>query len=302
MDHFSDNLDHRSFDSHRYALVDAVWREDLPGHWPLTVIAPAFLGDDTDRCPVLLDLRALPLDERGELMERLAQQVTDREDALCSLLLDSDREPQAVADHLSQRMTLKVPGAQQPQQFRFFDPGTFLQLPRLLGHAGMAWLLGPVHAVLVPWAGGWTSYPQPPTGARGSSLTPAHLAALTRIGVVNRVALQMPPPEDAAEWTARCAAIDAHVQRAMEAHGLRLQADLVAFAQDATDHHPAFDQHPRLTGLLQILRTAKPDDELDYRELTSRITPDEWQTITGELHQTDPTRSPQGHPKEGNRT
>jgi len=298
---FSDNVDHRRFDSHRYAVVDAVWREHLPSDWPLTVIAPDFLGADTDRCPVLLDLRALPRDERGELLERLQQQVGDREDALCSLLLVADGEPQAMADHLGQRMALTVSGASQPQQFRFFDPGTFLQLPRLLGPAGMAWLLGPTQAVLVPWAGGWTRYPRPDPEARSFSLTAVHLSALTRMGVVNRVALQMEPPADTAEWTARCAALDAHVQRAMDVHGLRLQADLVAFAQDALTHHPAFDSHPQVAGWLQVLRTAKPEDELDYRELRSRITPGQWQTIVADLLQTDMTRRPQGHPKEGNR-
>lgn len=301
MGDFSDNLDHRCFDSHRYAVVDAVWREDLPSHWPLTVIAPAFLEADTDRCPVLLDLQAVALDERDELMERLAQQVQDREDALCSLLLASDREHQALADHLAQRMALKLAGASQPQQFRFFDPGTFLQLPRLLGPAGMAWLLGAAHAALVPWAGGWTRYPRPDSKAHGFSLTAVHLAALTRMGVVNRVALQMAPPADAAEWTARCAALDAHVLRAMDAHGLRLQADLVAFAQDAMTQHPAFDSHPQVAGWLQALRTATPEDELDYRELRSRISPEQWQTIVADLLQTDMTRRPQGHPKEGNR-
>lgn len=301
MDDFSETLEHRRFDSHRYAVVDAVWREDLPSRWPLTVIAPAFLGDDTDRCPGLLDLRALPPDERGELMERLQQQVGDREDALCSLLLEAGGEPQAVADHLGQRMALKVAGASQPQQFRFFDPGTFLQLPRLLGPAGMVWLLGPAHAALVPWAGGWTRYPRPDSKAHGFSLTTVHLAALTRMGVVNRVALQMEPPADAAEWTARCAALDAHVLRAMDAHGLRLQADLVAFAQDAMTQHPAFDSHPQVAGWLQALRTATPEDELDYRELRSRISPEQWQTIVADLLQREATRRPQGHPKEGNR-
>lgn len=302
MGDFSDNLDHRWFNGHRYAVVDAVWREDLPVHWPLTVIAPAFLGADTDRCPVLLDLRALPLDERGELMDLQAQQVADREDALCSLLLEADCEPQAMADHLGQRMALKVAGASQPQQFRFFDPGTFLQLPRVLGPAGMAWLLGQGHVALVPWAGGWTRYPRPDSKAHGFSLTAVHLSALTRMGVVNRVALQMEPPADAAEWTARCAELDAHVKRAMDAHGLRLQADLVAFAQDAITHHPAFDRHPKVAGWLQALSTAKPEDELDYRELRSRITSDEWLTIAADLQNTASTRSPQRHPKEGNRT
>ncbi len=302
MGDFSDNMDHRRFDSHRYAVVDAVWREDLPSDWPLTVIAPAFLGVDTGRCPVLLDLRALPLDELGELMERQAQQVADREDALCSLLLEADCEPQVMADHLSQRMTLNVAGVSQPQQFRFFDPGTFLQLPLVLGPAGMAWLLGQGHVALVPWAGGWTRYPRPDSKVLSFSLTAFHLAALTRMGVVNRVALQMEPPADVAEWTARCSKLDAHVQRAMDAHGLRLQADLVAFAQDAITHHPAFDSHPLMNGLLRALRTAKPEDELDYRELRSRITPAEWQTIAADLQNTVTTRSPQRHAKEGNRT
>lgn len=301
MDDFSRNFDHRWFDSHRYAVVDAVWREDLPAQWPLTVIAPAFLGDDTDRCPILLDLQALALNERDELMERLAQQVQDREDALCSLLLASDREPQVLADHLAQRMALKLAGASQPRQFRFFDPGTFLQLPRLLGPAGMAWLLGPAQGALVPWAGGWTLYPRPDSKAQGFSLTAVHLAALSRMGVVNRVALQMAAPADADDWTNRCVNIDTHVERAMDSHGLRQQAELVAFAQDAMTHHPAFDDHPRLTGLLQTLRTAKPEDELDYRELRSRITPDEWQTIAADLQSIASTRSSEGHPKEGNR-
>ena len=123
-----------------------------------------------------------------------------------------------------------------------------------------------------------------------------------RMGVVNRVALQMEPPADATAWTARCAELDVHVRRAMDSHGLRLQADLVAFAQDAITHHPAFDQHPQVAGWLQVLRTAKPEDELDYRELRSRITPNEWQTIAADLQNTASTRSPQGHPKEGNRT
>ena len=260
MGDFSDTMDYRWFDSLRYAVVDAVWREDLPSHWPLIVIAPTFLGTDTDRCPVLLDLQGLPLDARDELMERQQQQVADREDALCSLLLEADCEPQAMADHLGQRMALKVEGASQPQQFRFFDPGTFLQLPRLLGPAGMVWLLGAAHAALVPWAGGWTRYPRPDSKAHGFSLGVVHLAALMRMGVVNRVALQMEPPADATAWTARCAELDVHVRRAMDSHGLRLQADLVAFAQDAITHHPAFDQHPQVAGWLQVLRTAKPED------------------------------------------
>lgn len=302
MGDFTDNLDHRQFDQHRYAVVDSVWREDLPAHWPLSVIAPHFLGEDTERCPVLLDVQALLPEERGELMEHAAQQVKDRQDALCSLLLASDREPQAVADHLAQRMVVQLPHTPQPQQFRFFDPGTFLQLPRLLGADGMVWLLGPARAALVPWAGGWSSLEYPPTGPSSFALKGAHLAALTRMGAVNRLALQMEPPAHAPEWTARCATIDAHVERAMNAHGLRQQDDLLAFARHAMTHHPAFDRHPRLAAVFDALRQATPEDELDYRELTSPFTPQEWQTIATELRQTASNNSPQGRPQEGSRT
>ena len=145
-------LDHRWFNSHRYALIDAGWRDELPASWPLTLIAPAFLGEDTARCPVLLDMHALSRDDLGELLERLAEQVASRQDALCSLLLASQREPMSVANHLAQRMVLTLPGESVRQQLRYFDPATFLQLPRLLGTNGLAWLLDKVESVILPWA------------------------------------------------------------------------------------------------------------------------------------------------------
>lgn len=283
MDDFSSNLDHHWFDSHRYAVVDAVWREDVPAHWPWTVVAPDFLGADTDRSPLLLDMRALPLDEKAELMTLLAQQVREREDPLCSLLLASTREPAALAAHLAQRMVVRLPGSDVRQQFRFFDPGTFLQLPRLLGSAGMAWLLGPVQAALVPWSGGWTPLAHPGPDQPSFKLADAHLAALLRLGVVNRQAMQVAAPNNAKAWEQTCASVDQHVQRAMSQHGLQQQADLLAFTSHALQHHPAFDGHPLVQELLRTLRAAQPEDELDYRELSGRITPAQWQAIAADM-------------------
>ena len=291
-------LDHRWFNTHRYALIDAVWREELPISWPLTLIAPAFLGEDTARCPVLLDMHALSRDDLGELLERLAEQVASRQDALCSLLLASQREPMSVANHLAQRMVLALPGESVRKQLRYFDPGTFLQLPRLLGTNGLAWLLGETESVMLPWAGQWMHINKPEPVGRTFRLGADHIAALSRLGVVNRVAMQMAPPADAGEWEQTCAQIDGHVQRVMAEHGLTQQADLVAFASHALEHHPSFDSHPRLSALFQELRAATPEDEIDYRELTSRFTPEDWQQICMEQQ----IQGQKSHNKEGIRS
>ncbi|HEY9098881.1 MAG TPA: hypothetical protein VIN38_08425 [Thiobacillus sp.] len=287
-----DIFDHRWFNTHRYALIDAEWRDELPTSWPLTLIAPAFLGEDTARCPVLLDIHALSRDDLGKLLQQLSTQVTSRQDALCSLLLASQHEPKSVANHLAQRMVLTLPGESVRKQLRYFDPGTFLQLPRLLGANGLAWLLDKVESVILPWAGQWTHITQPEPVGSTFRLEADHLAALSRLGVVNRVAMQMAQPVDAQEWEQTCAKIDDHVQRAMAKYGLTQQADLVAFASHALDHHPMFDSHPRLAALFQTLRTATPEDELDYRELTSRFSPEDWQQICIE-QQKQGLKSPQ---------
>lgn len=274
-----DILDHRWFKSHRYALIDAVWRDKLPASWPLTLIAPAFLGDDTARCPVLLDMHALSRNDTGKLLEQLTEQVTNRQDVLFSLLLASRHEPTSVAGHLARRMVLMLPGDPARKQFRYFDPGTFLQLPRLLGGNGLAWLLGEIDSAIVPWAGQWTHLRKPDSDGRTFRLELDHLAALSRLGAVNRVAMQMAPPADTNAWEQTCANIDGHVRRAMVEHGLTRQADLVAFATHALKHHAAFDSHPRLIAVFQELRSATPEDEIDYRELTSCFTPEDWQQI-----------------------
>lgn len=288
-----DIFDHRWFNTHRYALIDAVWREDLPASWPLTLIAPAFLEDDTARCPVLLDIHALPRSELGALLGQLATQVSNRQDVLCSLLLASRLGPKSVAHHLARRMVLRLPGESSPKQFRYFDPGTFLQLPRLLGENGLVWLFGEIDSVIVPWAGQWTHLNKPATSSDAFRLEAGHLAALTRLGAVNRVAMQT-EPADAQDWEHACAAIDGHVQRAMAAYAITHQSDLVSFATHATTHHPAFDSHPRLVELFHTLRTAMPEDELDYRELTSRFTPDDWQEICTEQQNQGQNAAQQG--------
>jgi hypothetical protein len=276
------DLGPRWMHEHRYGVVDASLRDELPQRWTQVPIAPRFLGGDTGRCPVLVDLQALQPQELGDLTDQLDAQVFAREETLCSLLLASQLSAERVAMQLAQRISIRLVPDGAPKQFRFFDPGTFLQLPELFGSAGMAWLLQSATSVLVPWAGHWTRF-DTPTGRARFRLGEEDLQSLLRIGVVNRVALQLDPPASPEAWVRRCREIDGHVRRAQLAHGLNSQADLVAFATHASVYHAAFDTHPSIQRLFKLLREASAEDELDYRELTSRLSPDDWQTIVREL-------------------
>lgn len=280
---FHTAFDHRWCTSHPWALIDASWREELPAHWPVSVIAPAFLGEDTGRCPVLLDLREVPAPDRGELIDQLATRVRDREDVGVSLLLASPAQPERLIAHLAERLVLRPRGSDAPKQLRYFDPGTFLQLPRVLGDDGMAWLLGPIESAQVPWAGQWTQVERPATRAPHLRLRDTQLQALSRIGAVNRAALRMAAPASAADWIERCRRIDRHVLRAIERHGLSHVDDLSAFAGHALQHHAAFDTHPLLAALFKQLHAARPEDELDYRELSARLSAEDWTRVVREL-------------------
>jgi hypothetical protein len=279
------NIDHRLFKTHRYGLVDASLRDEVPAHWPQAVVAPNFLENDTARCPLLVDVSALTPHDQGELLQRLDAQCTAREFALFSLVISSDDSIETLASHLAKRMVVRLEQGGAASQFRYFDPGTFVQLPRIIGDVGMAWLLGGVQSVAVPWAGHWETYVKPQAPAMpvvSFSLTQHHLKALLDLSTINRAASQLPAPTNQQDWTQRCESIAKHVQRA-EQHGLNLLEDKVCFALHAMQHHPAFDQHGRIMQLLATLRQSKPADELDYQELSARISPDEWQTIAQEL-------------------
>jgi hypothetical protein len=275
-------LSPRWTDEHRYGVVDASFRDELPRHWTQVPIAPRFLGGDTGRCPVLVDLKSLQPQELGDLTDQLEAQVFAREETLCSLLLASQLSADRIAMQLAQRISIRVESGGAPKQLRFFDPGTFLQLPELFGGAGMAWLLQNSSSALVPWAGHWTRFDTPTAEAK-FRLSGEHVQSLLRIGVVNRVALQLDPPASPESWVRRCREIDGHVRRGQLAYGLNSQSDLVAFATHASVYHAAFDTHPSIQRLFKLLREASTEDELDYRELTSRLSPDDWRTIVREL-------------------
>ncbi len=277
------DFDHRWLEDHRFGLVDASWRDELPVHWPHEVVAPSFLDSDTSRCPVLIDLQALSATDRDGIAHQLAQQVRNREPALCNWLIRCELSVSELAVHLAHRLVVRIEPRDQPKQFRYFDPGTTLQLPSVLGAPGMSWLLGPIASVWVPWASHWTYFERQDPPPVAYPWTKERVQGLFLIGVVNRVAARLAPPQHPQAWIEQCQRIAEHALRAQTLHGLTQQADLVEFAWHAMVHHPRFDSHPHVAELLRRLRSAAPEDELDYRELTARISRDQWTSITAEL-------------------
>jgi hypothetical protein len=257
-------------------------RERIPANCVQAVIAPGFLGSDTARCPLLIDLRTMSPRDLGHLSDSLETQVQNREETACSLLLASSLPCAELAARLARRLAVTVEPGGPAKQFRFFDPGTFLQLPRLLGDAGLAWLLQGVDSVWVPWAAEWTCVERPAV-RDPFHLTAGHVQTLLRVGVVNRVAAQLNPPANALAWMEQCAEIDQHVRRGAVQHALTRQADLVSFALHAMRYHPRFDSHPRIRDLLNTLRNADAGDELDYRELSCCLKPNDWADVMRDL-------------------
>lgn len=276
-------VDYRFFHRYRYGLVDASRREDVPDIWKARVVAPAFLGEDTGRSPVLVDFLAIPKDDRFALVDRLSHETNNCSDDLLSLALESDASPERLVPHLAERLAIRTGGQRPPMQFRYYDPGTFIQLPTVLGTKGMRWLFGPIAAVAVPWCHEWRRYPRPDTEAPTFYSAQRVLPSLQRLGVINRVLMQLPNIRSQDDWCARASTTAGYVSRAETRHGLSVRDDLVAFALHAWRCHPEFDNHPIIQNLFLELAKATPEDELDYRELTARLETADWQRIADDL-------------------
>lgn len=275
-------FDHRFFEHFRHLLIDATRREDIPDSWQAAPVAPVFLGNDTARCPLLVHTQALSEADRGALLDRLEAEISAGQEAFVSLALATAGSGRALLSHLKGRLVVRDPVDRTPKQFRYFDPGTFLQLPDLLGAPGMAWLLGPIDAVAVPWLGEWSVHARSDYPEQDGFEFRTHWDSLQAIGVINRVLIRLPEIANQAAWQQKAAQTRQYVACARQ-HSLRARDDLVAFALHAWQWHPEFDRHPSIRKLLAELAAATPDDELDYRELTARLDEADWTQIVQDL-------------------
>ncbi|UCV30280.1 DUF4123 domain-containing protein [Ferribacterium limneticum] len=277
-------FEHRFLERFPYVIVDAAYRDEMPDSWAARPIAPAFLGRDTARCPVLIDTNVLPLAERSSLMDRIEAETRAGQECLVSLALAASITEAGLLNHLQNRIQVIDPQDGQPRQFRYFDPGTFIQLPDILGAAGMAWLLGPIQTLAVPWLGEWCCYDRHDAPIAADFDLRAHWERLQTTSVVNRVLIGLPDVGSQRAWCHAALQTRQHIERARAQHKLEARDDLVLFALHAWQWHPEFDRHPTVRRLLAELADAMPDDELDYRELTSRLDEVDWARIAQELN------------------
>jgi len=277
-------LEHRFFERYPYLIVDAKRREEIPASWAAVPIAPIFLGNDTARCPLLIDTAAISAVERNALLERLATETAAREETFVSLALTCAKSFARLRRHLIQR--IEIPRYKEPsRQFRYFDPGTFIQLPDVIGPAGISWLLGPIDAVAVGWLGEWQRYANPMHADADHFRLREHMDALLAFSVVNRVLMtQRASLRGQQDWRDKANATRAIVDHALATYGLDQRDDLIAFACHAWQWHRAFDSHPTLQTLLAKLAAASPEDKLDYRQLTTHLDKADWQKIAEDLH------------------
>jgi hypothetical protein len=110
----------------------------------------------------------------------------------------------------------------------------------------------------------------------------SHYEALSRLSIVNRAAFQCPVAQGAQDWCQQCERLELAVQKGQR-YGLTQRDDLVVFALHAETRHPRFDEQPRIRQILQQLKSLPEQEELDYRELTQSLSPDDWQTLIDEL-------------------
>lgn len=281
--------DLRSTARFRFAVVDASLRANIPEGVQHTAIAPDFLGSDTDRCPALIALDSMPRSIRAEWCDGLHQEVLSKEETRASLLIESEASMSSLASHMARRMVLKLPDTDRPLQWRYFDPGTSLQMPGILGEVGMAWLMGPADTWMIPWASAWQAIQKEQNVSQQDQqrfqLSTTHVASLMRVSVINRVLLHNDQTLNANEWIDATRQLDAIVLEGQTTHQISQRDDLVAYAAHAHRWHPQIHEHPRMKGLLDELRQATPDDEIDYRELTAGLTPDDWKRMALELEQ-----------------
>jgi hypothetical protein len=281
-------FDHRLLTTHHYAIVDASQREIVPPHWQTQVIAPAFLKQDTLRCPVLVDLNSLSKADHDVWLMRTYTQMQRNEPLWFSVLLGCDVDIDSLLPHLRNRIALRLPEHDLPVQFRFYDPNTLTHLPRIFGQAGMAWLMRSVNVMtyVLPYtqARVLSSVKNPvmPEAKAPFCLDHVRQAELQALGVINRALVQLPLLQDEAAWRAKALRASTMLTRARQ-HGLTGVPDQVEFVLHGLTVHERFDDHPRIKALLVGLRHAKPEDDSDYRELSAQLTADDWRCIADEI-------------------
>jgi hypothetical protein len=283
--HLQSEIDHQLFKKHRYAIVDRVAIDDAHEiDFKYEVIAPTFVGRDTERCPLLVDLHALTDEKKIQLLTLTQEQTTQGRPSLLSAFLSSSYEPDKMLAVLQHRITTTLPSGDKGF-LRFYDPAIAVHLPRCLDEASLNWFFRKVEALTFFLAEQWCTLSFSAQQERGSEdewvfgLSSDSIRALTLLSLTNRAREQLVEKLDHPEkWLSVCIEIEKYFDLAHRRFGFTQAEDWIAFSVHGCTWHPHFYEHPVV---LEMIQTAGADNT--YADQSALLSADQWRQISAEL-------------------
>ena len=268
-----------------YAIIEqAAWleRTSLLADLDTQAIVPESFRAQPKLFPVLLDLKALDVEQRADLSKLAAAWALEKDVPYFSALLDTTASSVQIAAHLARRMLVSVPGAGQ-DVLRFYDPFVFRHLQWLLTPKQRDSLLGPIQRW--NWRepnGTWRSYKREAAHASVPPLLlkPEQWPTLMRLTDINamlrRLARVAPQLHDDDVLATR---IDTLLAEAWLQHQMADRQDRYLYAEQALRFHPDIHSHPQSRQRLERTRAGGTSyvsacagvDDAAWRDLASRL-------------------------------
>lgn len=241
-------LHHRLLQEHDFAVMDPCVVEK--SHWPdlpATSLAPRQLASRSHLLPFLLDLRNLPPERVGALLDACARwEAVNSTPYLSGLISMACDTPQA-AETLSPRFIVRKPRTSNAALLRWHDPRVFEHLLGAFDRARIHQLLRSV----LKWTwrnrrGAWvTTRPEDKTPvSRG--MDEATWLQLGRIATLNRILDEVCTPADDVGFADQVDKALTLLNRAYDVHGLTHEADCRLFVRHALQYGPSIHAHPQL--------------------------------------------------------
>lgn len=276
-------LDYQTLCTYGFGLIQDEQTRGVP---PLAAaraqaLVPPALRKMPGLMPRLLDLSALDVAGRTQVLASLNQAAHDGDDLCLALLLQADRPADAVAAHCRSRMIVDIAG-QGPCFFRFFDPRVLVQVSWILDPGQLAWLCGPVQRFLFHLDGEWRALDRPEAEAAPRlRLSDEQSFALTQVQPLNEVLSGLDGLAPDRRIALGRTVMD-HFRTAREL-GLATAQERKAFARHGLSVHPAFHRHVRVR---ECLAAMQPDDDYPYLAAIQDLSDDDWARVRTELERT----------------
>lgn len=248
-------MEHRQFLCHQFGMInplqvsESAWK-DLP----IEQLGSVAFGRKAVFLPRLVDFSKMSDVDTLKLLDRSAD--WDRRNPTSKFfcaLLQTKANLQKVVNHLSRQMLISAP-SRDVLLFRFYDPNVFRHLVWLLRPEQLESVLGPITKWTWQSPSGTWSETSCVTSRRINNLTLSveQWRTLTRIGVLNRVLLQL--EDDYPDHTYEPQHVDRLLNCAYVNWGFVDEADCILFVEHSLRFGESFDQHPPFNARLKLVQ------------------------------------------------